>query len=181
MQSAKTARKPSRNILLTALEATILLLVADSLFAQNTTDIQSLFSRVRQSDNLSDRLLAAGRIDYEVRHGSDYAALLKAANFGNPEAQTSVGYLYANGLGLPRDVNQAFHWFQRAAAENYAPAQFDIGYLLMAGIGVEQDMSQAVHWFERAAGQGLPPAETLLALAYHNGLGVSPDQSSALH
>src|ERR1051325_11337148 len=40
---------------------------------------------------------------------------LKAANQGNPAAQTNLASMYLIGLGVPRDEHQAYYWFQRAA------------------------------------------------------------------
>ena len=86
---------------------------------------------------------------------------LAAANQGNPEAQTDIGYLYSVGSGVPRDPEKAFMWFQRAAAEGYAPAQTDVGTMLAKGDGVKQDLPAAVNWYRRAAAVGFAPAENL--------------------
>jgi hypothetical protein len=40
----------------------------------------------------------------------------KAADQGNAFAQRNVGFLYANGLGVQRDLKQAREWMQKAAA-----------------------------------------------------------------
>ena len=39
-----------------------------------------------------------------------------AADQGDGAAQNNVGWLYANGLGVPRDPGQAREWMQKAAA-----------------------------------------------------------------
>lgn len=43
--------------------------------------------------------------------------LTKAANQGNPEAQNALGYIYANGKGVPVDNEKAISWYKQAAAQ----------------------------------------------------------------
>ena len=38
------------------------------------------------------------------------AIFLRKAELGNAEAQTYLGYMYANGRGVPRDYIQAYMW-----------------------------------------------------------------------
>jgi uncharacterized protein len=40
----------------------------------------------------------------------------------HPAAQTNLGVLYAYGLGVQRDDEEARRWYQRAIAQNYLPA-----------------------------------------------------------
>jgi TPR repeat protein len=39
-----------------------------------------------------------------------------AADQGNDLGQYNIGNLYANGLGVPRDLGQARQWWRKAAA-----------------------------------------------------------------
>ena len=105
---------------------------------------------------------------------------LRAANQGDPVAQTDIAYLYLNGSGVPRDEQQAFKWFQRAAVENYAPAQAGLSYLLLSGKGVKQDQQSSALWLRRAAEHGFEPAEVNLGIFYAWGTGVEQDEAEAL-
>jgi TPR repeat protein len=40
----------------------------------------------------------------------------KAADQGDAPAQNNIGWLYAKGEGVPRDLGQAREWMQKAAA-----------------------------------------------------------------
>ena len=91
---------------------------------------------------------------------------LKAANQGDPVAQTDMGYSYLVGLGVPVDSVEAFRWFQRAATANYAPAENDLGLLLMKGLGVPQDIASGVKWVTKAAEQRCAPAELHLGIFF---------------
>src|SRR4029453_526699 len=63
----------------------------------------------------------------------DYPAALKIfvplAEQGNPDAEYSVGTIYANGRGLPQSYVDAAKWFHRAAEHGQASAQYDLGVL----------------------------------------------------
>ena len=40
-----------------------------------------------------------------------------AADHGDARAQNNIGWLYANGEGVPRDLAQAREWMQKAAGD----------------------------------------------------------------
>ena len=40
------------------------------------------------------------------------------------DAQTKMGFMYANGQGAPQDSARAAHWFAKAATQGDATAQF---------------------------------------------------------
>lgn len=88
---------------------------------------------------------------------SDYAsarqALTPKAQGGDPVAQTYLGEIYENGLGLPApDYASAAVWYRKAAEQNHGPAQTNLGSLYERGLGVTQDQAQALDWYRRALG-----------------------------
>ncbi len=86
--------------------------------------------------------------------------LLAAAEKGDAKAQTALGTVYAQGLGVPRDNRLAAVWFRRAADQGNAVAQHDLGVMYAAGDGVPQDFGLAVNWHRNAADQGLASAQS---------------------
>ena len=50
-----------------------------------------------------------------------FNAMVALANKGDAEAQYHVGMMHNNGIGTPKDPKQAFEWFQKSAASNFAP------------------------------------------------------------
>lgn len=52
-----------------------------------------------------------------------YALYCKAALMGDAEAAYSMGFMYFNGRGVPRNLSLALHWFKRAAASGDTHAQ----------------------------------------------------------
>lgn len=53
----------------------------------------------------------------------DYAWFHAQAASGNPVAEYGLGHMYEYGIGEPRDINQAVHWYQLAANQHYLDAQ----------------------------------------------------------
>jgi hypothetical protein len=53
----------------------------------------------------------------------------KAAEKGDISAQSGLGYLYTNELGVDQDYTQAMLWYRKAAEEGNISAQNGLGYL----------------------------------------------------
>lgn len=73
---------------------------------------------------------------------------------GDPEAQAALAGLYAQGLGVPRDLSRASHWFRRAAEQGHTIAQLNLGDYYARGYGVGRDKVRAWFWLSLAARQG---------------------------
>ena len=149
----------------------IILIVAGVSFAQETTvdsiDVAQLRARAEAGHAPEQiKLARALRFGIGIKQDAVEAVhwFLKAADQGDPAAQTDLGYMYSLGLGVRQSPEQAFRWFQRAALENYAPAQNDVATLLAAGVGTRQDRSEAINWWTRAAKNGFAPAQVNLAI-----------------
>lgn len=80
--------------------------------------------------------------------------LQAAALAGNPAAETRLGELHAEGLGVSRSDGHALLWYRRAAGRDYAAAQYHLGNMYLHGKGVIPDKLKARDWFSRAADQG---------------------------
>ena len=88
----------------------------------------------------------------------DYATALREwrplAEQGHAVAQYSLGLLYANGQGVPKDDAQARQWYEKSAAQGGAKAQFYLGMQSAFGEGGPVDLAQAHMWYSLAAGNG---------------------------
>jgi TPR repeat protein len=76
------------------------------------------------------------------------------AENGDAAAQTLIAEIYARGLGVRSDPQQAAHWYQRAAEQGNPDAQFQYALLLIDGRYVEKDEDQAFALMEDAANAG---------------------------
>ncbi|MGH7180653.1 MAG: tetratricopeptide repeat protein [Nitrospiraceae bacterium] len=101
---------------------------------------------------------AAGPIEDAVSayYRGDYtlAAQLSRplAEQGQAEAQFILGGLYANGLGVLQNDQEAVKWYHKAAGQGHALAQVLIGTFYANGEGgVPQDLVRAHMWLNVAA------------------------------
>jgi TPR repeat protein len=104
---------------------------------------------------------------------------LKAAEANFALAEVDLGSFYFNGLGAPRNDEEAVKWDRLAADQGLAPAESNLGMMYLEGRGVAQDFTLAVKWLLAAASQGFAPAEYSLAGLYASGKGVKPNFAEA--
>lgn len=105
------------------------------------------------SSVLAGALSAAERA--YARHDYVHAAplLLLEAERGSPAAQTYIGFMYQNGLGVPQNYSAAAAWLNEAAQQGEPTAQVLLGLLFDKGYGVPIDWVQAEVWLSLAASQ----------------------------
>lgn len=98
--------------------------------------------------------------------------LTQQAEQGDASAQLELAKRYFNGIGLPRDYQQAFAWLKLSAAQGQIDAQYYLGWMYAHGKGFEKDPKQAFYWVQLAAQQNDGQAQYLLAQFYDSGFGV---------
>ena len=125
---------------------------------------------------LDDALAADKRGDY----ATELKLLEPLAEQGNAYAQDGLGFMYANGRGVPQDWALAVVWLRKAADQDFADAQTELGFIYENGIGLSQDYAQAAVWYRKAAEHGNATAQFNLGAAYANGQGLAQDYGQAL-
>lgn len=96
-----------------------------------------------------------------------------------PAAWATVGSIYAQGRGVPRDLPRAFELYKRGAAQGDKTAQTLLGHMHLSGIATKVDRAEAARWFERVAAQGDGDAQFALAEIHEKGEGVARDLDRA--
>ena len=86
------------------------------------------------------------------------------AEKGIAPAQANLGFLYANGRGVPKDEAEALKWYRKAADQGYAPAQFNLGVSYANGQGVPKDEAEAYKWYLLAGAKGDEMAKKAIPL-----------------
>lgn len=84
-----------------------------------------------------------------------------AADQGDAGAQATLGFMYADGRGVPQDYAEAVRWYRRAADQDHAVAQSNLGVMYFNGRGVAQDYVTAHMWANLGAAQGNERAREL--------------------
>lgn len=74
---------------------------------------------------------------------------------------------------------RAWHWLQRAAAQNFALAENALGQMVEQGRHGKPDAKVACDWFERAAGHGHAEAAQDVATCFYLGRGRPQDMTQA--
>ncbi len=104
---------------------------------------------------------------WEAYQKGDYpraaAGFRVLAEEGVITAQTNLGYMYAVGQGVPRDLESSARWVRRAAEAGHPPAQAALGAYYYHGEGVERDPVAAWAWFALAGAGGYRMAEAYQA------------------
>ncbi|AQR72550.1 hypothetical protein BXU08_01715 [Sphingomonas sp. LM7] len=105
----------------------------------------------------------------------------RASDVGHVPGAKKLGDLYAEGIGIPRDMARAVTWYTRAAKLNHPNAQTALADILWTGEeGVAQDRKAALGWYQAAARNGNAAALYALGRAYDLGEGVKPDAELAM-
>jgi predicted aspartyl protease len=106
--------------------------------------------------------------------------LRAVAGKGDVIAAFTLGAIYQNGDGVPKDAEAAARWYLKAAEQGYADAQYSLGWMYDAGEGVPKNAALAAQWYRRAADQGNADAQFSLASMYEGGRGVVKDINLAV-
>jgi TIR domain/Sel1 repeat len=125
------------------------------------------------------RLGASVKALLEMDSGKVVALYQKADDQGSAYAQYMLGWLYANGQGVQKELAKAAELYQKAADQGFAPAQYNLGVLYANGQGMQKDLRKAAELYQKAADQGDADAQNNLGRLYEDGQGVPKDPGKA--
>lgn len=94
------------------------------------------------------------------------------ADEGDTRSQFELAWLYTNGLGTAKNLEQAAFYFTKAAEGGHVESQHKLGQLYFYGQGVTQSYSEAMKWFTAAAEQGHGESQLVLGQLYLKGEGT---------
>ena len=120
----------------------------------------------REQREETERVATAQKCpDYYIHE--DYTKVLEwcrlAANRGDAEAQSNLGWMYQNGYGVIQNDNEAVKWFRKGAAQGHANSQFSLGIMYLEGRGgIRRSTKKAREWYRKAAAQGHAGAKEAL-------------------
>jgi hypothetical protein len=122
----------------------------------------------------------AAQAEQQGRKSDALSYLLKSADKGYVRAQAAVGIDYADGKGLPRDMQKAVQYLELAAAQGSRGAEAKLGEIYENGDGVAADQTRALEYYRSSAAQHDTNAEFALGVAYEFGNGVAHDRALAI-
>ena len=113
----------------------------------------------------------------------DYDLALKTlaplAEQSEPKAQHILGFMYANGYGVPKNIETAVRWQILSAEQGHVGAMATLADYYEKGEGVPQDYKQAMKWKQLAANFGNDLTRWSLGLAYKDGKMTPKDNVQA--
>ena len=127
--------------------------------------------------DLDSATVAYKRGDYAAA----FAQFKKLAEKDYAPAQSNVGMMYAEGIGVAKDEQQAVYWWRKAAKEGDTKAIYNLALMYSDGKGVAKDDQQAAYWYQKAAYFGYEFAQYNLGVMYAKGTGVPQDDKQAAY
>ena len=98
---------------------------------------------------------------------------------GKAWAQSILGDMYYQGLGVDQSYQRAKELYELATRQGHANAQYNLGCMYEHGQGVDQSYERAKEYNEAAARQGYAEAQCNLGVLYANGEGVEQSIETA--
>lgn len=113
---------------------------------------------------VSTRLVVADvRQSQPLAVKAEVAQLIEKAKKNDAAAQFDLATVYARGLGVSQNPNEAWQWMQKAAENGHAEAQYWMGYAYFYGYKESQDRIKALLWYQKAAAQSYVEAQYMVA------------------
>jgi TPR repeat protein len=111
--------------------------------------------------------------DVDVDYKEAFQFLSAAADQGASRAVLNLGYMYAKGLGIPKNVPEAIRLFEAVGRPEESSVAFlariELGRIYSAGISVPVDADAARKWYTAAialASEGVDSDELREAKTY---------------
>lgn len=129
--------------------------------------------------SLARRKMSGWMVDQERDREKIVQLFRRSADSGYSRAQYTMGMLHLTGEVVEQNIQTAYWWLKRAAAQDHPLALHHIGICYAQGLGVAADIEQAFRYFSRSAALGLDAAKNSLAVFYNNGIHVVQNEWKA--
>lgn len=100
---------------------------------------------------------------------------------GDPRYQVIYGDMFSFGLGKPLNFEEAFKWYQKAAAQNNSEALCNLGFCYLVGQGVEKNLQLSSKFWLQSAKLGYAHSCRDIGQNYLKGIGVKRNPKKAVH
>ncbi|MFH0865871.1 MAG: serine/threonine-protein kinase [Bacteroidota bacterium] len=138
--------------------------------------------------NRTDYLVQALKKYYSADYQDAFPLFKQAADLGSPDAYYYLGEFSFNGMGTPKNANNAITYSKKSAELGFEMAYWRLGYAYTEGSGEQQDSAKGKEYYLKAlktiqtlAEKGDPEAQANLGGYYEQGLaGLAQDYNTAL-
>lgn len=156
-------------------------------YLQNEASLKTIYRRelIRAKENNTDSQYKVARIcDFGlgVKQDSKRAMTwyLKAAENGNPKAQSELANIYTKNNASGVLGPEAILWIEKAANNGHAEAQYKLAKLFQKGGELPKDIELAFEWMKASAVSGNAKAQHEAAKMYINGEGTVRNYEQAV-
>ena len=105
---------------------------------------------------------------------------IRDAEYGDANAQYRLGKMYERADRMPKDINKAIYWYNKAAEQNHPGAIMALAELYYYGVEVKQNVHLAFKYFNLAAQNNNMEAIYCLGQMYEQGVGTAKDLVKAM-
>lgn len=128
-----------------------------------------------------DPCVSPAMIPQMVREGNSVRVSPSAHLVSQPAGarENERGIALTQAPDTLRALEEAHHWFEKAARKGYAPAQVNLAVLSLAGWGAPPNAGAALYWLREAARQEYALAYFDLGILYLRGCGVRQEDHQA--
>ncbi|MFA0036446.1 hypothetical protein AB4423_06845 [Vibrio chagasii] len=129
-----------------------------------------ILSNFLTSSPLRTLLLALVLLLSSLAHAANNSEERSAADPSPKDSasQYQLAQAYELGIGVSKNIDDAFYWYSQSAENGNADAQFRLAELYLAGTGGEPDNKLALEWFIKTALQGNKRATLEIAKLYES-------------
>lgn len=111
-----------------------------------------------------------GRRAYDKRDWKNAIINLRPeAERGDDRAMVILGNMYSDGLGVEKDLKEAFGLYHRAAQKNNSAGIIAVATMYQNGFGVDANSKLSIDWFKRSAELGHQTGAFFYAVALYQG------------
>jgi hypothetical protein len=117
-------------------------------------NIAELRLKAESGSTVAQGLLGIGYLhgyDCEVNYAEALKYLTSAVEKGATRPTANLAYMYANGLGVSRDMGRAIDLYERVGGVEF-DAAIALGRIYSIGLGIPIDESRAYKWYSVAVG-----------------------------
>ncbi len=83
-----------------------------------------------------------------------YNQVADLAKQGDAQSQYELALMYDLGLGIDKNLDSAFEWYQKSANQDYAKAQYNLGIFYALAKSVDKDIDKSKYWIRKANENG---------------------------
>ncbi len=126
--------------------------------------------QAKEDDKEFDYLKQLPADSTQASYKNEFKQLESQAILGDSTAQFDLAEMYHQGIGVQKDIQQAIHYYELAAAQQDLRAEYNLGLLYIGGEGIAPNYKLGMDFLNDSAFKGNDFAQYALARIAEQGL-----------